>query len=113
METLVNDGGDFVCACVTREVELAPHCFDVDKFDPQWYHYFLCGYRGILEHFSLSGARGIDLLFDGTIPRSAGLSSSSALVCCAALTTMHAYDKQLSKVMNCSCIPFLTRLLFS
>ncbi|CAF4608238.1 unnamed protein product, partial [Rotaria magnacalcarata] len=30
---------------------------------------------------------GMKVLIDGTIPRSAGLSSSSALVVCAALTT--------------------------
>ena len=93
---------------VTRTVELAAGCFDVDKCDPQWYHYFLCGYRGILEHFGLSGTRGLDILCDGTIPRCAGLASSSALVCCSALITMHAYNKQLSRVTDhfCVCVIF-------
>lgn len=35
---------------------------------------------------------------DGTIPPSSGLSSSSALVCCAGLVTMEANQKTLSKV---------------
>jgi len=77
---------------------MAPSRFDIDKSQPQWFHYFLCGYRGILEHFGLSGSRGLDMLCDGTIPCSAGLSSSSALVCCSALVTMHSIDKQLSRV---------------
>lgn len=37
---------------------------------------------------------------DGTIPPSSGLSSSSALVCCAGLVTMEANQKSLSKVIN-------------
>jgi len=95
--------------CVTRTVELATDCFDVDKSDPQWYHYFLCGYRGILEHCSLSGPHGLDMLCDGTIPRCAGLSSSSALVCCSALVTMHVHDKQLSRVTDHFCVPLLSQ----
>jgi len=87
-----------------RKVELSLSCFDVDKTNPQWYHYFLCGYRGILEHFGLSGTRGLDMLCDGTIPCCAGLSSSSALVCCSSLVTMHAYDHQLSRVTDRSSI---------
>ena len=35
---------------------------------------------------------------DGTVPPSSGLSSSSALVCCAGLVTMEANQKSLSKV---------------
>jgi len=84
----------------TRKIEQAPSCFDVDKSHPQWYHYFLCGYRGILEHFGLSAVHGFDILCDGTIPPCAGLSSSSALVCCSALVTMRAYDVQLSRVID-------------
>lgn len=41
-------------------------------------------------------------LVDGTIPPSSGLSSSSALVCCAGLVTMEANQKSLSKVKVCS-----------
>lgn len=56
----------------------------------QWYHYFLCGYKGILEEVCIQNPTGMDLLLDGSIPPSAGLSSSSALVCCAALVTAYA-----------------------
>ncbi|XP_052453669.1 N-acetylgalactosamine kinase-like [Carassius gibelio] len=37
-------------------------------------------------------------MVDGTIPASSGLSSSSALVCCAALVSTEANQKSLSKV---------------
>ena len=40
----------------------------------------------------------MDVLLDGTVPKSAGLSSSSALVCCGALATAHANNKTFSKV---------------
>lgn len=41
---------------------------------------------------------GMSCLVDGTIPPSSGLSSSSALVCCAGLVTTEANEKSLSKV---------------
>lgn len=71
--------------------------YHIDKTNPRWQHYFLCGYRGILEHFGLSGSKGFDILLDGTIPCSAGLSSSSALVCCAALVAMKVFGKDIPK----------------
>ncbi|CAM4734978.1 unnamed protein product [Leuciscus chuanchicus] len=70
----------------------------IDREDPQWYYYFLCGVRGIQEHLSLSSLAGMCCVVDGTIPASSGLSSSSALVCCAGLVTMEANQKSLSKV---------------
>ncbi|XP_028814037.1 N-acetylgalactosamine kinase [Denticeps clupeoides] len=70
----------------------------VDRTDPQWHYYFLCGVRGIQEHFSLAPLAGMKCVVDGTIPASSGLSSSSALVCCAGLVTMEANQKSLSKV---------------
>ncbi len=73
----------------------------IDKADPRWQHYFLCGYRGILEHSGQSsGCTGMDLMLDGTVPQSAGLSSSSALVCCAALATMKVLGMEYTKVLN-------------
>ena len=94
---------NFGAACYSfcfRSVEVDLESYKIDKSQPKWYHYFLCGYRGMLEHIGVSGSIGFDVLLDGTIPRSAGLSSSSALVCCAALVTMHIYDKQISRVCS-------------
>lgn len=57
------------------------------------------------EQEKLGGARlsGMSCVIDGTIPPSSGLSSSSALVCCAGLVTMEANQKSLSKV-KCSSV---------
>ncbi|XP_043083640.1 N-acetylgalactosamine kinase [Puntigrus tetrazona] len=70
----------------------------IDRDNPQWHYYFLCGVRGIGEHLSLSPLAGMRCVVDGTIPASSGLSSSSALVCCAGLVTMEANQTSLSKV---------------
>lgn len=64
----------------------------IDSSAPQWYHYFLCGYLGILEVLQQRGGLqaanfGIDIMVCGKVPPSAGLSSSSALVCSSALIT--------------------------
>uniref|UniRef100_A0A8C5ARF7 Galactokinase 2 n=1 Tax=Gadus morhua TaxID=8049 RepID=A0A8C5ARF7_GADMO len=71
---------------------------DIGKDNPQWHNYFLCGVKGIQENFSLPSLVGMQCVVDGTIPASSGLSSSSALVCCAGLVTMEANEKSLSKV---------------
>ena len=55
-----------------------------------WHHYFLCGYKGVVETVCIQNPVGIDILLNGNIPPSAGLSSSSALVCCAVLVTLVA-----------------------
>lgn len=59
---------------------------------------------------------GWDLLpfwcFFHPFSQSAGLSSSSALVCCAGLATMHAHDKQLSKVWQKTLAYKLLRITF-
>ena len=67
---------DFSCPVLTFEIS-----------GHEWFHYFLCGYKGILESLNVQSPVGMNLLLDGNIPKSAGLSSSSAVVCCAALTT--------------------------
>nr|KAF6500177.1 galactokinase 2 [Molossus molossus] len=69
----------------------------IDKTKPLWHNYFLCGFKGIQEHFGLSDLTGMNCLVDGTIPPSSGLSSSSALVCCAGLVTLTALGMNLSK----------------
>ncbi|MEE6503128.1 hypothetical protein FKM82_004747 [Ascaphus truei] len=70
----------------------------IDKTKPLWHNYFLCGLKGIQDHFNLSSPTGMNCLLDGTIPASSGLSSSSALVCCAGLVTLTANGVTLSKV---------------
>lgn len=64
------------------------------------------------EHLSLSSLAGMCCVVDGTIPASSGLSSSSALVCCAGLVTMEANQKSLSKVVlnvnPLTCITYCT-----
>eukprot|EP00075_Anas_platyrhynchos_P033299 XP_027322552.1 N-acetylgalactosamine kinase isoform X4 [Anas platyrhynchos] len=72
----------------------------IDKTKSQWHNYFLCGLKGIQEHFGLNNPTGMNCLLDGTIPPSSGLSSSSALVCCAGLVTLRANGKTLSKLLS-------------
>ncbi|KAG8012735.1 N-acetylgalactosamine kinase [Nibea albiflora] len=70
----------------------------IDRENPKWHYYFLCGVKGIQEKFGIAQLAGMSCVVDGTIPPSSGLSSSSALVCCAGLVTMEANQKSLSKV---------------
>lgn len=61
----------------------------IDTTKPCWYHYFLCGYKGVAEKYDIQH-KGFDVVVKGTIPPSAGLSSSSALVCASALAVSFA-----------------------
>uniref|UniRef100_A0A2C9JRK1 Galactokinase n=1 Tax=Biomphalaria glabrata TaxID=6526 RepID=A0A2C9JRK1_BIOGL len=69
----------------------------ITKDVPHWYKYVLCGIQGIIEHFQSDTLRGFKAVVDGTVPRSAGLSSSSALVCCSALSMLKANEWTMSK----------------
>ena len=66
---------------------------------PLWYNYFLCGIKGILEHFNLEGnlENGMMIIVSGNLPACAGLSSSSALVSSAALCTAYINHLDLDK----------------
>ncbi|MCL4122747.1 UNVERIFIED_CONTAM: hypothetical protein GTU68_055214 [Idotea baltica] len=55
----------------------------------KWYKYILCGLEGVKEAQSKDSLRGLSLSVSGNVPPSAGLSSSSALVCASALMTSH------------------------
>ncbi|OXA44186.1 N-acetylgalactosamine kinase isoform X2 [Folsomia candida] len=61
---------------------------------PPWHLYYLCGVLGVLESLGLEGKlegdTSFEVVVDGRVPPRAGLSSSSALVCAAALTTLVA-----------------------
>ena len=65
----------------------------------QWFNYFLCGHKGIAvkeEEEERGGKmRGMKVLVDGSVPPRSGLSSSSAMVCCATLTTIMSNDLQM------------------
>ncbi|XP_063053119.1 N-acetylgalactosamine kinase [Engraulis encrasicolus] len=81
-----------------QDFQVSSDSIVIDRDNPQWYYYFLCGVKGIQERLGLSPLAGMRCLVDGNIPASSGLSSSSALVCCAGLVTMEANHKALSKV---------------
>ncbi|KAL2093380.1 hypothetical protein ACEWY4_010692 [Coilia grayii] len=81
-----------------QDFQVSSDSIVIDRDNPQWYYYFLCGVKGIQERLSLSPLAGMRCLVDGNVPASSGLSSSSALVCCAGLVTMEANHKALSKV---------------
>nr|XP_047908289.1 N-acetylgalactosamine kinase isoform X3 [Anser cygnoides] len=92
-----------LCSCtrasqLNRDFSTSVNDIQINKTKPQWHNYFLCGLKGIQEHFGLNNPTGMNCLLDGTIPPSSGLSSSSALVCCAGLVTLRANGKTLSKV---------------
>ncbi|CAN8006536.1 unnamed protein product, partial [Ixodes hexagonus] len=75
----------------------------IDDAEPRWYHYYMCGVRGALECQTTPGelgasVPGMDVLVHGTVPPSAGLSSSSALVCAAALATLRASGTTMPKL---------------
>lgn len=74
----------------TIDISAPPSTFSFTSIDGNvpWFNYFLCGFRGIIEEFSISSPAGMIVMMDGSIPPSSGLSSSSALVCCAALVTV-------------------------
>lgn len=72
--------------------------FEINSTKPAWHNYFLCGVKGIQESSKLADTVGLDVTVDGSVPPSAGLSSSSAMVCCAALSTMHANKLKISKM---------------
>ncbi|XP_056428207.1 N-acetylgalactosamine kinase isoform X5 [Hyla sarda] len=80
------------------DFSLSLNDIEINKTKPLWHSYFLCGLKGIQEHFNLGIPKGMNCLVDGTIPPSSGLSSSSALVCCAGLATLTANGKSFSKV---------------
>uniref|UniRef100_A0A665WX65 N-acetylgalactosamine kinase n=1 Tax=Echeneis naucrates TaxID=173247 RepID=A0A665WX65_ECHNA len=99
----VNNSGTIQLANTNPQYkDFTVSCFEdivVDRDNPKWYYYFLCGVKGIqVRHFGIAHLSGMLCVVNGTIPPSSGLSSSSALVCCAGLVTMEANQKSLSKV---------------
>ncbi|KAJ2830968.1 galactokinase [Coemansia erecta] len=63
----------------------------------EWTNYFKCGYKGAIEAIDCTNPQGMECLMDSSVPSSAGLSSSSAIVCCAVLATMKVNGRLLPK----------------
>ncbi|KAF9429783.1 galactokinase [Entomortierella beljakovae] len=57
-----------------------------------WSNYFSAGYRGVLDELGIESPKGMLCLMSGTVPTGAGLSSSSAFVCCAVNATVKAQE---------------------
>ncbi|KAF9342172.1 N-acetylgalactosamine kinase, partial [Mortierella sp. NVP85] len=56
-----------------------------------WTNYFLAGFRGLFDELGLDQKpKGMLCLMSGTVPSGAGLSSSSAFVCCTVNATVMA-----------------------
>ncbi len=62
-----------------------------------WSNYVKAAHNEIMERFGLD-IKGIDAVFSGSIPNSAGLSSSSALVIASALSLLAANGKELDTI---------------
>ncbi|KAK9313628.1 ribosomal protein S5 domain 2-type protein [Lipomyces starkeyi] len=67
----------------------------IDPTVTTWANYFKCGHLVAHQYLSESRPRstlpvGMDVLVDGTVPAAAGLSSSAAFICAAALATLRA-----------------------
>ncbi|KAF5279118.1 hypothetical protein FQA39_LY05796 [Lamprigera yunnana] len=70
----------------------------IEEGAPQWYQYFLCGIKGLLDVLPKDvSIKGFNVAVSGIIPQSAGLSSSSALVSAAALATSYVHNFCISK----------------
>ncbi|KAL3313120.1 N-acetylgalactosamine kinase [Cichlidogyrus casuarinus] len=97
----------------------APHDLDLNDVatfgnngppsPPFWHHYMQCGMRGVLDRFGIQSirkqfqSRSVTIVVGSagpeyTIPHSAGLSSSSALVVASALAFLHLIKKDLVAV---------------
>ncbi|KAK3835106.1 MAG: galactokinase [Linnemannia elongata] len=68
---------------------------DIDPQAHVWTNYFAAGYRGVLEDLQIEKPKGMLCLMSGTVPAGAGLSSSSAFVCCSVNATLKAQESLL------------------
>lgn len=77
--------------------EFDPNNIVIDTAKHHWGNYVLAGFKGAAD--AISGTHApLYLMVDGIIPSGAGLSSSSALVCCVALAVANAYSHLFTKV---------------
>jgi N-acetylgalactosamine kinase len=80
-----------------REYKVKVDEIEIDKTKLKWYNYFLSGVKGITDKFTTASLTGMNVCVYGQVPMGSGLSSSSALVVCAALTTLHANGLNLTR----------------
>lgn len=67
--------------------------YHIDHSTVKWFNYFLCGHKGVSLQEQEQGdgvLRGMQILVDGNVPPRSGLSSSSAVVCCSAVSAIVA-----------------------
>ncbi|GKV46171.1 hypothetical protein SLEP1_g53179 [Rubroshorea leprosula] len=85
---------------------------EVDLKNHKWGHYFICGYKGYYEYTKSKGVNvgepvGLDVLIDGTVHTSSGLSSSTAFVCSSTIAIMAVFDVNFPKKeiaqLTCDC----------
>jgi len=69
----------------------------VDTESHKWYHYVQCGYKGAFDAAPATKPVALQLMIDGNVPASAGVSSSSALVVASLLATAEAHGIKLSR----------------
>ncbi|KAA0192534.1 hypothetical protein HAZT_HAZT001277 [Hyalella azteca] len=82
---------------VNHDTKFEPFTCDIHELGnisspPAWHDYVLCGLYGVQEHLQVPVSCGINLAVLGRVPKAAGLSSSSALVCSAALAAVAMFS---------------------
>lgn len=81
--------------CNLKDIDV---CIKDAGSGPDWYKYFLCGVKGALEAIpAVCVPAGILAAVSGNVSPNSGLSSSSALVSAAVLSTVHANRQSFSK----------------
>ncbi|KAJ3147513.1 galactokinase [Geranomyces variabilis] len=110
VKTLPSASGAVTVTLTNTDARFPEHTFNheesghvtIDSKVHEWSNYFKCGYKGVLEQLEVDGTLvakpvGFYAMVDGTVPAGAGVSSSSAFVCCSALATLHANSGVLNK----------------
>ncbi|KAI8900736.1 ribosomal protein S5 domain 2-type protein [Globomyces pollinis-pini] len=91
---LVNTVGKYSKAIFNHEESVH---VTIDSSIHEWTNYFKCGYKGVLDRLNPTTFYSMKIVVSGTVPTGSGLSSSSSLVCCSALATLHAHRSAMTK----------------
>ena len=87
----------------SESVELPPNgeLVSIDQKNHTWGNYFKCGYivaqKFIQENYPELKMKGMNLMFDGTVPNGGGLSSSAAFCVASTLAVIHGNGIEISK----------------